>query len=456
MLLLSQLLPSPAGVFVCLLCLRLREHSHLPAPVASVLASPKDAPLEFFQDASRPLSARMSDKPGGAFSGLRPTSFVHGTRMARSRVSSITEEEQTGVQPLVSQSYSGGFGRSESSIGGGDRGGEGGDRPIASRRIAGSRSGVREGRGRSSRGDKDGRRRRSSRSRSTSRARPPPGATRKSRSGSKVSAGDGVDGSGSGGSGSKSRSTSRVEPRPPPAGATIKSRSGSKLSAGDGVDGSGSGDSGSKSRTDSGSKSHTDSGFGDDSDGDTGDEAPPQNRAQTMYKNRQQYGGSIGTALHALDRVQTISASKSHKPGAAAAAAASKATTIKKPGERRASHSGPVGGSRRASTGLNGDGVPLSTATAAQDTSTGDGGGGGGIMLPRRTSTGQLKSLITMGSNFDSVTTIGTPSANQGHSSNARAAGSRTSGVFGRSRYSMLYLCFYLCVISSLVILSSF
>jgi len=40
-------------------------HRHLPAPVSSVLQSPKDTPLEFFQDASRPLSARMSDKPGG-------------------------------------------------------------------------------------------------------------------------------------------------------------------------------------------------------------------------------------------------------------------------------------------------------------------------------------------------------------------------------------------------------
>ncbi|CAM9778217.1 unnamed protein product, partial [Scytosiphon promiscuus] len=111
---------------------------HRQAPVASVLQSPKDTPLEFFQDSGRPLSARMSDKPGTAFSGLRPTSFSRGRGPARSRVSSIEEEDlRAGEQPLVSRSHSGGFGRSESSLGGGDR-------PISSRRIAGSKSGERE------------------------------------------------------------------------------------------------------------------------------------------------------------------------------------------------------------------------------------------------------------------------------------------------------------------------
>ncbi|CAN0437612.1 unnamed protein product, partial [Ectocarpus sp. 12 AP-2014] len=131
---------------------------HLPAPVASVLQSPKDTPLEFFQDGSRPLSARMSDKPGGAFSGLRPTSFSIARGPARSRVSSIEEEDRrAGNQPLVSQSYSGGFGRSESSLGAGGA--------ISSRRIAGSRSADRDGmvggggsRGRSGRGEDNFRR----------------------------------------------------------------------------------------------------------------------------------------------------------------------------------------------------------------------------------------------------------------------------------------------------------
>lgn len=130
--------PLTRSVFACVVCRR-----HGPAPVSSVLQSPKDTPLEFFQDSGRPLSARMSDKPGGAFSGLRPRSFSRVKGPMRSRVSSIEEEDimsARGQQPLVGQkSYSGagagGFGRSESSVGGG-----GGDRPLSSRRIAGSRS----------------------------------------------------------------------------------------------------------------------------------------------------------------------------------------------------------------------------------------------------------------------------------------------------------------------------
>lgn len=59
-------------------------------------------------------------------------------------MTSIEEEEiKTGTQPLVSHSFSGGFGRSESSIGA--------ERTISSRRIAGSRSGDSEGRKRRSR-----------------------------------------------------------------------------------------------------------------------------------------------------------------------------------------------------------------------------------------------------------------------------------------------------------------
>lgn len=368
-------------------------HSHLPAPVASVLQSPKDAPLEFFQDSTRPLSARMSDRPGGAFSGLRPTSFSRGSRPARSRVSSITEEEQTGDQPLVSQSYSEGFGRSESSIGGGEKGSGGGDRPIASRRIAGSRSGDREGRGRSSRGDKDGRRRRSSRSRSTSRG---------GKGAASASASSGTSGA-----------------------STATARSSAVVSGGDGTDGSGSGKSGigksGKSRSNNG-------GFGDLSGVDTSDEAPPPNRTQMMYRNHAQC--SVGTALHAIDRVQPISASKNQKPGAGAAAAvaASKVTTSRTPGRRRASHSGPVGTNRRVSPTANGE----LADSAVQDES----GGGGGTMLPRRTSTGQLRSLVSMGSNYESVTTIGTPGISQDTTmSRGLSRASRGNGGLGRSRY---------------------
>lgn len=374
-----------------------------------MLQSPKDAPLEFFQDSTRPLSARMSDKPGGAFSGLRPTSFSRGNRPARSRVSSITEEEQTGEQPLVSQSYSGGFGRSESSIGG-DKGSGGGDRPIASRRIAGSRSGDREGRGRSSRTDKDGRRRRSSRSRSTSR--------------------------GGGGKGAAASARSRASASASASASSAVAGSSAVVSAGDGTDGSGSGGrSGSSGGGKSGRKSRTNSGFGDLSGGDTGDEAPPANRTQTMYRNHNQHG-SVGTALHAIDRVQTISAAKSQKPGAAAAVAAAKVTISKTPNRRRASHSGPVGTDRRVSPTANGEPVD----TAAHDSS---GGGGGGTMLPRRTSTGQLHTLVSMGSNFESVTTIGTPGVTQDSSISrglSRAAGPRGNGAFSRSRYAVSML----------------
>lgn len=107
------------------------------------MQSPKDTPIQTFEDADRPRSARLSDKPGNAFSGLRPRSFSR-VRGSRSRVTSIEEEEiKTGTQPLVSHSLSGGFGRSESSIGA--------ERTISSRRIAGSRSGDSEGRRRRSR-----------------------------------------------------------------------------------------------------------------------------------------------------------------------------------------------------------------------------------------------------------------------------------------------------------------
>lgn len=134
-------IPSNISRSVVAFCLLPPPRRHGPAPVSSVLQSPKDTPLEFFQDSGRPLSARMSDKPGGAFSGLRPRSFSRVKGPMRSRVSSIEEEDimsARGQQPLVGQkSYSGagagGFGRSGSSIGASDR-------PLSSRRISGSRS----------------------------------------------------------------------------------------------------------------------------------------------------------------------------------------------------------------------------------------------------------------------------------------------------------------------------
>lgn len=322
---------------------------------------------------------------GGAFSGLRPTSFTRGRAPARSRVSSITEEEQqSGEQPLVSQSYSGGFGRSESSLGGGS---VAGDRPIASRRIAGSKSSDREGgRGRGSRADREGGRRvRKSRSRSHSR-------------GSKGAASS-TTSSTAGGSSSASA--------PAPAAAA----------AGDGMDSSGK-SRGSRGGGGGGGRGASSSANGYGYGAAAEEDSPPQDRAHAMYRNQH---GSIGTALHAVDRVQTISASKSQKPGAAAAVAAGKVASNLPKAQRRSSHSGPVGTTRKVSPTPNGA-SPVAS--------------GGGTMLPRRTSTGQLNAAASTGSNFDSVTTIGTPGMPQESSSMSmsralsRAAGSRN----GRTR----------------------
>ena len=104
----------------------------------------------------------MSDKPGTAFTGVRPRSFSR-IKGSRSRVSSIEEadEGKNGTQPLVSHTFSGGFGRSDSSVGG--------ERTISSLRIAGSRSGESDGRGRG-RVERELQRRRGNRSRSRSRS----------------------------------------------------------------------------------------------------------------------------------------------------------------------------------------------------------------------------------------------------------------------------------------------
>lgn len=101
--------------------------------MSSVLQSPKDTPLEFFQDPDRPPSARMSDRPGGAFSGLRPSSFTTSRGTPSIRIPSITEERgETTIKgnPLLAgpKYFSGGgggggggagdFGRSNSSVAG--------------------------------------------------------------------------------------------------------------------------------------------------------------------------------------------------------------------------------------------------------------------------------------------------------------------------------------------------
>lgn len=92
--------------------------------MSSVLQSPKDMPLEFFQDPDRPSSARMSDRPGGAFSGVRPLSFNISKGTPRVRIPPIDEEVKRpsslktilGVPKYFSSGGAGGFGRSDSSV----------------------------------------------------------------------------------------------------------------------------------------------------------------------------------------------------------------------------------------------------------------------------------------------------------------------------------------------------
>ncbi|CAM9453897.1 unnamed protein product, partial [Ectocarpus sp. 8 AP-2014] len=161
-----------------------------------------------------------------------------------------------------------------------------------------------------------------------------------------------------------------------------------------------------------------------------------------MYRHQ---GESVGTALHAIDRVQTISAAKSQRPGAAAAAAAgrlpgaSAATAI---GTRRSSHTGPVGVGRMGGSGPISNGGVGSSLVSAEAAANGNAAvaASAGTALPRRVSTGQLNNMASTGSNFESMTTIGTPSGSAGGVNSmsrglARAAGLR-SGNDGLGRAS--------------------
>lgn len=94
--------------------------------MSSVLQSPKDMPLEFFQDPDRPSSARMSDRKSGAFSGVRPLSFNISKGTPRVRIPPIDEEGKRpssrknilGIPKYFSGGGAGGFGRSDSSLAG--------------------------------------------------------------------------------------------------------------------------------------------------------------------------------------------------------------------------------------------------------------------------------------------------------------------------------------------------
>lgn len=352
--------------------------------MASVLQSPKDAPIEFFQESGRPLSARMSDKPGGAFSGLRARSFSLVKAPPRARVSSIEEENSRaarGEQPLVPDSNSG-FGRSESSIGT--------ERQISTRRITGSTSGEGVnggpyggdlggggaggiGRGRSGRYEREARRR-SSRSRSQSRG----------------------SGASSGPSQSSLSSTSQVEKR------TLL-RGGSR-------------------------------GLGSPPPADS------ESRAHALLRSQH---NSVGTALHAVDHADSLAA---ERVATAVSSTGGKVTTS---APRRVSSSGPVG--RRMTAGVNGhsSGGGRGGAGAAvsgfdspshdraeysggHDDGGGTGGTGGGSMLPRRSSASHLPTTHAMTSNFDSVTTVGTPAAGPSWRASARMSHARGAEAFGQ------------------------
>ncbi|CAM9578121.1 unnamed protein product, partial [Ectocarpus fasciculatus] len=162
-----------------------------------------------------------------------------------------------------------------------------------------------------------------------------------------------------------------------------------------------------------------------------------------MYRHQ---GESVGTALHAIDRVQTISAAKSQRPGAAAAAAAGRlpgASAATAANSRRASHAGPVGVGRKGGSGPTSyGGVGGATLLNAEAAANGNAAvaAHAGTSLPRRVSTGQLNNMASAGSNFESMTTIGTPSAAGGGVNSmsrglARAAGLR-SGNDGLGRAS--------------------
>lgn len=359
--------------------------SRRPAPVSSVLQSPKDSPLEFFQENGRPLSARMSDKPGGAFSGLRPNSFTR-PKAARSRVTSIEEESLTdafaaaaiggvggggaggvGIQSLVSETYSG-FGRSGSSIGA--------ERPISTRRIVGSTSGDIQGVRARSRVDRKSQRRRS-----------------RGRSGAKGAfgsnaGGNQVFGSGAGSQGFNSGAGIRVD---------VDVSGGEKLPA----------------------------------------SSPPSKgeRNAILVENQK---GSVGTALHAIDHAQSLAptrrngnSSKIFEPVAAAAVATHAVAT--------ATVAEAAGG---GISGVSRDGVKVlarrasapdagAAAAAAASVSMGPNGNGEGepsvfeqrlqqrqqhgrraSALPKVTSTGTLVGkMASMNFDDDSVVTIGTPMA---------------------------------------------
>ena len=335
-----------------------------------MLQSPKDMPLDFFQDVGRPLSARMSDRPGGAFSGLRPQSFQRVKAPARSRVSSIEEEDlrvANGQQPLVSHSLSGGFGRSESSIGG--------DRPISSRRITGSKSGEREGRG-SSRGDRESRRRRS-RSRSKNRGGAQPGA-----------------------GSSRTASAGAVAAAASNAANPALAAGGAGTAGGAAVGGAAGGVGGARN-----------------SGGSTGSaltaSSPPASiadRAQALLRSQH---NSVGTTLHPIDRVRSVTAARHSDNVGLAAAVSSTGGKVTSAAPRRATiHGGSDGGSAAAAAAAAAAsmGPGESAFDSPSDTPS------GGTMLPRRTSASHIPAMAAAaaaagGSNFDSVTTVGTPGA---------------------------------------------
>ncbi|CAM9514524.1 unnamed protein product [Pylaiella littoralis] len=193
----------------------------------------------------------------------------------------------------------------------------------------------------------------------------------------------------------------------------------------------------------SGSGEITQNNSNSNSGGSDGAAPAPANRTHAMYKHQQ---GSVGTALHAIDRVQIIAGTRgpkssqklSQKPGSAAAAASTSASAAGKvsgsaASARRGSISRPLGSSSNSSrTTLPSTNGTLPDNKTGLASGSGSGGSGqGDPVLPRRSSTGQLHSLVTMGSNFDSVTTVGTPGRERGGSAPITKGLLRATGSHG-------------------------